>query len=39
MPTQLVLKQKGNMHLGMSRHVLDYNVEVHVIEVWEEGVN
>jgi hypothetical protein len=27
------------MHLGISRHILDYNVEVHIIEVWEEGVN
>jgi hypothetical protein len=32
-------KQKGIVHLAISRHVLDYNIEVHIIEVWDEGVN
>ena len=39
MPSKLVSKAEGDMHLGISRHILDYNVEVHIIEVWEDGVN
>jgi len=39
MPTKLVSKTEGGMHLGISRHILDYNSEVLIIEVWEEGVN
>jgi len=38
-PTKLVSKAEGDMHLGISRHMLDYKIEVHMIEVWEEGVN
>jgi hypothetical protein len=34
MPTKLVSKAEGVIHLGISRHILDYNIEVHVIEVW-----
>lgn len=39
MLTKLVSKAEGDMHLGLARHVLVYNIEVHIIEVCEEGVN